>query len=118
MRRALKGIVPAEILARRRKGFLIRGPLNIVRCGEEKIQRLFARSLSAEHGFIDPVQLRSAVELVARGKAIEYLRPLLKATALELWLKANSSRGASNPREQDFMSEKQRAHKFPVNQIA
>jgi asparagine synthase (glutamine-hydrolysing) len=118
MRRALKGIVPAEILARRRKGFLIRGPLNIVRCGEEKIQRLFARSLSAEHGFIDPVQLLSAVELVARGKAIEYLRPLLKATAFELWLRANSSRGASNPQEQDFMSEKQRAHKFPVNQIA
>lgn len=109
MRRALKGIVRPEILARRRKGFVIRGPLTFVQQEEEKIDQLFARSFLAEYGFIDPVRLRSTLELVARGKAIDQLQTLLRAIAMELWFK---SRG------QGFTPDKQRAHKFPVNQVA
>jgi asparagine synthase (glutamine-hydrolysing) len=109
MRRALKDIVLPEILARRRKGFVIRGPLTLVQQEKEKIEQLFARSFLGEHGFIDPVRLRSTLELVARGKAIDQLQTLLRAIALELWFKS---------RAQGFTPDKQRAHKFPVNQVA
>jgi asparagine synthase (glutamine-hydrolysing) len=91
MRRALKTMVPTEILERRRKAFLIRGPLASIRTGKEKIGSLFAAPLSAEYGFIDPMKIRSRLELIARGKETRLWKHLMKAIAFELWLRDGSA---------------------------
>jgi asparagine synthase (glutamine-hydrolysing) len=94
MRRALKTIVPVEILERRRKAFLIRGPLTSIRTGKEKIGALFASPLSAEYGFIDPIKIRSLAELIAHGEETRLWKHLMKAIAFELWLR---DRNADSP---------------------
>jgi asparagine synthase (glutamine-hydrolysing) len=89
MRRALAGIVPSEILERKRKAFQLRAPLNAIRAAQPKLARLISSSKIAEMGYIDVVSLRCALEATAGGNP-EWLQAILRAIAYELWLGARS----------------------------
>ena len=91
MRRALKDIVPTEIIERRRKAFLSRGPLALICNSQQKIEELFAHSLSASCGFIDQQKLHAALELTVRGKDPRWWSNVLRVVGFELWLRSNHS---------------------------
>jgi asparagine synthase (glutamine-hydrolysing) len=98
MRRALRGIVPFEILERRRKAFQLRAPLSTMQKANSKLEHLFADSATAKAGFVDMHALRLSLEATARGDA-EWRQPLLKTIALELWLRATPCEdGSISPR--------------------
>ncbi len=87
MRRALRGIVPAEILERRRKAFQLHAPLDALRKAESKIERLFTSSCLSDAGYVDRVALCRSLHSVVLGK-VEDMQFLYRAIALELWLKS------------------------------
>jgi asparagine synthase (glutamine-hydrolysing) len=85
MRRALRGIVPSEILERKRKAFQLRAPMNAIRAAQPKLERLISSSRIGEMGFIDVDSLRCALQATAAGDA-EWYQAVLRAIAYELWL--------------------------------
>jgi len=85
MRRALRGIVPVEILERRRKAFQLRAPLHAIRAAQPKLDRLITGSRIAKLGFIDVAALRRALRATADGDA-EWYQATLRAIAYESWL--------------------------------
>jgi len=103
MRRALKGIVPGEILERRRKAFTIRGPLASIRNNKDRVRRLFDRPLAAEYGFVNPTRVQAAIDAVAGGREIDQWQLLMKAIALELWLRGPRY-GTTSSRQLDSSS--------------
>jgi asparagine synthase (glutamine-hydrolysing) len=92
MRRALKGIVPTEILERRRKAFLIRGPLAAIRANRVAIEALFADSLLARYGFLEANRLRESLDLTAAGIDTRWRHGVAAAICLELWLRSNDAK--------------------------
>jgi len=89
MRRALKGIVPVEILQRRRKAYLIRGPLALIRRDREQIEALITNSLAAAYGFIDPAMFTSALDEVTAGNSPLWWPSILRTLAIEIWLRSS-----------------------------
>jgi asparagine synthase (glutamine-hydrolysing) len=97
MRRALKGIVPVEILERRRKAFLIRSPLALLRASKKQIEAIFAESCAAELGFIDSAALGSSLQLTVQGMDHKWRRALMKSIAFELWLRSRKRKWNLKP---------------------
>ncbi len=87
MRRALVGIVPEEILERKRKGFQLSGPMRAFQEHEKTLQSLFARPISAEYGFISRDSFVTALHRACSGDATEW-QAILRGIALELWLQS------------------------------
>jgi asparagine synthase (glutamine-hydrolysing) len=89
MRRALSNIVPTEVLERRRKAFIIRGPLDVIRRKKDTIDELFSHSWAVGHGLIDPGRLRSSLTAVLQGNEPRWWPSLIKLITFELWMKTN-----------------------------
>ncbi len=85
MRRALRDVVPSEILERRRKAFQLHAPMTAIRAAHIKLERLLSTSSIAEMGFIDVASLLSALRSTANGSA-EWHQAILRTIAYELWL--------------------------------
>lgn len=121
MRRALKEIIPAQILERRRKAFLIRGPLALLQANKERIEAIFADSFAAEYGFIDPRVLLSSLQLTVQGTDHKWRRSLMNTILFELWLRAQSEQRVPEPcnvQPYEFMPVQGRADKLRAGQIA
>jgi asparagine synthase (glutamine-hydrolysing) len=87
MRNALRGIVPVEVLERRRKAFVARrSTISFSRDGE-KIATLFENSQLGKTNLIDVGRLRSALLRMNSEQIREWLAPIFRAVQLELWLK-------------------------------
>ena len=91
MRRALVQIVPEEILERRRKAFMARGPLAAIQQSRRKLETLLSNSFIAGSGFVDSVPLLAALELTTNGTTLQWGQTLLRAITFELWLRANAT---------------------------
>jgi asparagine synthase (glutamine-hydrolysing) len=89
MRRALKGIVPEEILQRGRKAFLIRGPLALIRRERKQMEALVENSIAADMGLIDPGMFSSALDEVSAGSSPRWWPSILRTIALEIWLRSS-----------------------------
>ena len=87
MRRALQGIVPAEILERPRKGSLIRAPLLSLQRSERAIQSIFEGSVAGAMGLIDEEQLKIAIAEVAKATSPRWWPAIIKAIQMEFWLR-------------------------------
>jgi asparagine synthase (glutamine-hydrolysing) len=85
MRRAVKEIVPAAVLERKRKGFISHGPLSGLRDVQERIETLFTDPLVAKYGFIDQREFCSALHTELVG-GIKWISHITKAIDVELWL--------------------------------
>jgi asparagine synthase (glutamine-hydrolysing) len=96
MRRALVGIVPNEILNRKRKAFIARGPLAAI-SGEWQNLLDLSRSMRTEWlGIIDSQQFLDALKAAARGHQVP-LVPLLRTISTELWLRNLEKWGCVHP---------------------
>ena len=98
MRRALRDIVPHEILERRRKAFQLRAPLSAIQAAHEKLERLISTSIIADMGFVDVDAFLSALTATVNGEAHGY-HAILRAVAYELWLRTRISRSADSDPE-------------------
>jgi asparagine synthase (glutamine-hydrolysing) len=86
MRRALVGIVPNEVLERRRKASLIRGPLVSLQRGQKAIEAIFDTSLVGAMGFVDQRCLKDTLAVINRGTAPKWWPAIIKAMSFEFWL--------------------------------
>jgi asparagine synthase (glutamine-hydrolysing) len=92
MRRALRDIVPAEILERRRKAYQLRAPLDAIGKAYPKLHRVLETSAVAETGLVDGRALLDELRRTATGSP-EWYQALLRTIAYELWLQASHRQG-------------------------
>jgi asparagine synthase (glutamine-hydrolysing) len=85
MRRALAGIVPQELLQRRRKAFVIRGPLTAVSSQFPVLAQRATGMLSASMGILLPAPFVAALEQARCGERMA-MTPIIRAFAIERWL--------------------------------
>jgi asparagine synthase (glutamine-hydrolysing) len=90
MRKALRNLVPMEILERRRKAFLARSPLLSLEDAQKKVAMLFADSLTAAYGLIDPACFDAFYKATLRDNNLQWVIPLFKTIDFELWLRSRS----------------------------
>jgi len=86
-RRALAGIVPHEVLNRRRKAFVCRAPFEAL-----KREAITPVLLGHELHMIDPIRFRECIEAAARGCEIP-ITAVLRTVILERWLTNMVQRG-------------------------
>jgi asparagine synthase (glutamine-hydrolysing) len=86
MRRALRNIVPEEVLERRRKAYLIRGPINLIRRERDRLAAQFRSLRSVEMGFVDPSSLPTALDSIAIEGDPTWLPHLGRLISFENWL--------------------------------
>jgi hypothetical protein len=84
MRRALQGIVPDEILTRRRKAYVSRQPANLLRERSGEISAIVNSSTSSQIVWIDPEGLVKSMKAVESGDFQAYL-PLIRTVLFEAW---------------------------------
>jgi asparagine synthase (glutamine-hydrolysing) len=91
MRRALKGIVPEEILERRRKAYCSRSSLAFLTNHKQDLHSLLSRGELMKRGYISPDRLDTALGSNGSDKTSSYSTALLRAICLELWLRHNEA---------------------------
>lgn len=96
MRRALVGIVPAEILGRRRKAYVVRSPLRAISTMWPKMMGANQQMVSSRLGIVDLNLLRTAVEKALQGQEVPLI-PLMRTLGVEMWLRHLARCGLLNP---------------------
>ena len=91
MRRALRNIVPDEILNRRRKAFQLSGPLRVLDQAQPALERLFSGARLELAGFVDLKELHAALKRTVAGDP-KWWQMLLRTVALELWLRTSQDK--------------------------
>jgi asparagine synthase (glutamine-hydrolysing) len=86
MRRALIGIVPDEILQRKRKAFVNREPLARIRSEWEPLSDLVQHSVANSLQIIDSTDLLDALYEAKEGKH-SATPQLMRTLAIEAWLR-------------------------------
>jgi asparagine synthase (glutamine-hydrolysing) len=86
MRRALVGIVPDEILNRKRKAQVVRRPLLNIGSHWTELTALTERMLACELGIVDSARFKDALGRARDGQEVA-LVPLLRTLVVEYWLK-------------------------------
>ena len=92
MRRALRGIVPDEILGRRRKAYVTRAPLEMAQIEYDKWSHSGRPMVAERHGYAQTAAFLDALERARQGRSVPII-PLLRTVALEEWLRALESKG-------------------------
>lgn len=87
MRRALRGIVPTEILERRRKAFQLRASMAAIRTAHAKLEQMMSDSVAVELGLIDTKAFKSTLGDTVNGDSRWY-QAVLRTIAFELWLRS------------------------------
>ena len=86
MRRALAGIVPDEILNRKRKAFISRGPLAALSEEWPRVTDLTSNMVSASLGIVNPRAFCEALERARKGQEI-HIVSMLRTLTFECWLR-------------------------------
>lgn len=92
MRRALAGIVPAEVLARRTKQFAARTPAVMLDQHSGEIQAVYCASISSRLGYVGDAELLKIMSDVRAGKTVPLVR-VLWTISLEFWLRDLAAHG-------------------------
>jgi asparagine synthase (glutamine-hydrolysing) len=87
MRRALIGIVPDELLHRKRKAFVARSPMLAVSAQRCRLLEMSKDMVSASLGVVDPELLGTALHKVCQGQAIPMV-PFMRTIGIEVWLRS------------------------------
>ena len=98
MRRSLQQLIPTEVLNRRRKAYISRGPLVAVRNAHTQILALLEAPMLADAGWVDREALRASAEEVLSGRDSTRWGYLTRTLALELWLRSRGNRAATSTR--------------------
>ncbi len=86
MRRALVGIVPDEILNRKRKAFVSRGHRVAIASQWARLIETSQNMVSSSRGILDTASYCEALEKARSGKEVPIV-PLLRAIGIEMWLR-------------------------------
>jgi len=86
MRRALAGIVPEEILERKRKAFVSRGPRVAIANEWGRLSALGENMVSFRLGIVDEQAFRNALMAVRDSAEVPLIR-LIRTVILEAWLR-------------------------------
>jgi asparagine synthase (glutamine-hydrolysing) len=92
MRRALAGIVPRDILQRKRKAFAARAPTKMILREWSNLMRKQDRIFSSDFGIVDAAALREEVRNASRGQEVHTVA-IMRAMLVESWLRTITSRG-------------------------
>ena len=86
LRRALRNIVPVEILERRRKAFVARAPLAAIASEWSTLEPLTEQMIAAYLNIVDLPRFTDALNAARIGKAVPTLT-LLRTIGIESWLR-------------------------------
>lgn len=92
MRRALADLLPPEILHRKTKGVSVRRIMNAVQTNWETLEKLFDPGTISLFGFVNVHEFRRCLLKAKHGDSVQLVR-LMRAIALELWLRDVLRRG-------------------------
>ena len=106
MRNALRDIVPAEILERRRKAYVSRGPLLAIQSSTMTIASLVSSGALVKRGIVDRDSFLHMLAAIEGGSSLEWLPAMRRAIELEIWM----SQAANQETETPFLFEKQNLH--------
>jgi len=106
MRRAMTGLVPAEILNRKRKAFVVRAYLDAVSTQRDRLMSVCDRMVSGSLNVVDAASFRLAIERAPHDPNFP-LVALLRTLNIEFWLRSVSEVGiwsgcASRTAEEDL----------------
>jgi hypothetical protein len=88
MRRALKDIVPSEILERKRKALCTRSPAVLLQTRYAEIASVMTKSLTASRRLIDEIKFLAVLEEAGKGAESAPPFPILRTLSFELWLRS------------------------------
>lgn len=97
MRRALAGIVPNEILNRRRKAYVSRSPLAAISKDWARLEQMSRVLVSSELGIIDQQKLEQNIEKARQGHEVLVVL-LIRTLAIETWLRHARARSIGQAR--------------------
>ncbi len=86
MRRALAGVVPEEILNRKRKAFVARRPLVGLADQFEGLLQMLDPMIAASLGIVDPTAFRRELDKARVGRGTLPI-PLLRTIGIDMWLR-------------------------------
>jgi asparagine synthase (glutamine-hydrolysing) len=86
MRRALSRIVPAEILNRRRKAFVERGPRALISANWLGLLPVAQHSVMASMGIVNASAFVAALQAARAGKDVP-IAPLMRTLRIEFWVR-------------------------------
>jgi asparagine synthase (glutamine-hydrolysing) len=87
MRRALEGIIPEEILERKRKAYVSRTPVLTIRENIKAIAASIANGAIAKHNLVDTDSFLQALSgLEGSDGSLQWLVAIRRAIELELWM--------------------------------
>jgi asparagine synthase (glutamine-hydrolysing) len=93
MRRSLRNLLPPSVLARKTKAGAGRCYTLTVKKHWNEIEHLLSDPLTAQFGYLEPKTLRQALNRLKSGDIPFHLAIVLKALALEVWLRNVVARG-------------------------
>jgi asparagine synthase (glutamine-hydrolysing) len=92
MRRALAGIVPNEVLNRKRKACCTRGPTNAISMGGSRLVEMEEHMVSASLGIVDSDRFSQFLKRTSEGGTVPII-PMLRTICVERWLRELRTRG-------------------------
>jgi len=101
LRRALRGIVPEEILNRRRKSFVARTPSVLISEEWDRVCELTTNMVASSLGLVSETAVLSECRRARQGLEVP-MATLLRTLAIECWLR--SARSAARPDRTSIVS--------------
>jgi asparagine synthase (glutamine-hydrolysing) len=92
MRRALVGIVPDELLNRKRKAFVSRAPMAFISAEWAGLVELSGHMASSSLGIVDQKSFSETLKKALRGQEIP-VATIMRTLGVELWLRQLSKQG-------------------------
>jgi asparagine synthase (glutamine-hydrolysing) len=92
LRRALTGIVPDEVLNRRRKAYVCREPFGLILAEWAIFSELSRNMISSAIAIIEPSMFQDALLRARRGQAVP-MAQLMHTFAIEIWLRSLRKHG-------------------------
>jgi asparagine synthase (glutamine-hydrolysing) len=86
MRRALAGIVPNELIHRKRKAFVIRGPLTAITSQFASLATITQEMVGGSLGIVDPPVLIATLNEARSGDVVA-VPSLMRVFGIERWLR-------------------------------
>lgn len=86
MRRALLGIVPGEILNRKRKAYVVRAPIAAISAEWASLAEITQHMISDSLGIVDSRGISEALQNARHGRETPIV-PLMRALGIEIWLR-------------------------------
>lgn len=92
MRRALVGIVPDKILNRKRKAFVVRGPIAAISTEWASLVEIIQHATGIPLGIVDADKLSEVLQQARHGQEVAIVS-LMRTLRIEVWLRNLNNRG-------------------------